>query len=423
MQASVAVRQLTQRSRARGAWLPLASQSRGNSFIKQVMDQVKRDMEKDEKLKKDWEKVQKTTDRFAQTSASKSEKFDEKFQSISSKTSELLSSWKDKAKGAVSSTSSRLDKLSEENEAIRKARETMKTASESTAAASSSVFGKTKETFSGVMDASSKAFSVFSDEDKKAEKTKQWKAQRDAMAAAEAERKAAEEAAADKATAADGEPGAEESSKAAQPPPEPESALVVSKARTSSWERFGMNSPFLNGMFENPLFDRMFGESEIAASIREMKEIDYQFHLEEFAEDMEYVVAPHIIKSYLEGDSEALEKHCGDAAFAAVNAGIKERKRQKMSLDTAILAGPKEVELKGAKLMEQGAPCFIWTFNMQQVNCLRDSEGEIIEGAVDDIRTVCYAMAVTRHPNLDKLDLEYPWQVSELAILWNQPCF
>ena len=83
---------------------------------------------------------------------------------------------------------------------------------------------------------------------------------------------------------------------------------------------------------------------------------------------------------------------------------------------------PTEVELKGAKLKEQGAPCFIWTLNVQQVNCLRDSEGEIIEGAVDDIRTACYAMAITRHPELDKLNLEYPWQVSELANLWNQPC-
>ncbi|CAE8673149.1 unnamed protein product, partial [Polarella glacialis] len=100
-----------------------------------------------------------------------------------------------------------------------------------------------------------------------------------------------------------------------------------------------------------------------------------------------------------------------------------ERIRQKLSLDTNILAGPKEMELKGAKLMEQGAPCFIFTFNMQQVNCLRDGEGEILEGAVDDIRNVCYAMAVTRHPNLENLELEYPWQVSELAILWNQPCF
>ncbi|OLP96546.1 putative mitochondrial import inner membrane translocase subunit tim-44 [Symbiodinium microadriaticum] len=152
-------------------------------------------------------------------------------------------------------------------------------------------------------------------------------------------------------------------------------------------------------------------------------ELDYSFRLEEFAEDMEYIVAPHIIRSYLEGDQDALEKHCGDAAFAAVNAGIKERIKLKMSLDTTILAGPREIELKGAKLMEQGAPCFIWTFNMQQVNCLRDAEGEIVEGAVDDIRTVCYAMAVTRNPKLEELDLEYPWQVSELAILWNQPCF
>ncbi|CAL1127346.1 unnamed protein product [Cladocopium goreaui] len=140
-----------------------------------------------------------------------------------------------------------------------------------------------------------------------------------------------------------------------------------------------------------------------------------------FWQDLEYIVVPHIIKSYLEGDQEALQKHCGDACFNSVNAGIKERKKLQMTLDTKILSGPREVELKGAKLMEQGAPCFIWTFNMQQVNCLRDKEGEIIEGAVDDIRTVCYAMAVTRHPQLDKLDLEYPWQVSELAILWNQP--
>merc|ERR1712048_768995 len=143
----------------------------------------------------------------------------------------------------------------------------------------------------------------------------------------------------------------------------------------------------------------------------------------EFAEDIEYIVAPHIIKTYLEGDAQALEKHCGEAAFAAVNASIKARKQQKLTLDANILAGPKEVELKGAKLMDKGPPCFIWTFNMQQVNCLRDKHGEIIEGAVDDIRTVRYAMVVQRHPHLDKLDIEYPWQISELAIVGNQPCF
>ncbi|CAE7247510.1 NRT2.5 [Symbiodinium sp. CCMP2592] len=32
-------------------------------------------------------------------------------------------------------------------------------------------------------------------------------------------------------------------------------------------------------------------------------------------------------------------------------------------------------------------------------------------------------LATAVNPKLEELDLEYPWQVSELAILWNQPCF
>jgi len=397
------------------------------------MDQVKKDMEADDKLRKDWEKVQRSSEKIQQSGAASSERLEEfggKMKSLSSKTSEVLSSWKNSASSTASTISSRFDKAAEDNEALRKAKEALKNASDSTSAASSSFMHTTREKFSRVMDASSRAVSFLGDEDKKAEKTKQWKKSRDAMAAAEAEKEAAANAA--KAAESEAAEGAEASRSASQAgaqaaqAAEPDNALVVSQAHSSSWDRFGARlgeMPFLSSVFENPLFDRVFGETEIAASIREMKELDYSFRLEEFAEDMEYIVAPHIIRSYLEGDQAALEKHCGDAAFAAVNAGIKERIKLKMSLDTTILAGPREIELKGAKLMEQGAPCFIWTFNMQQVNCLRDAEGEIVEGAVDDIRTVCYAMAVTRNPKLEELDLEYPWQVSELAILWNQPCF
>jgi len=390
------------------------------------MDQVKKDMEADDKLRKDWEQVQKSSDRMRERSAVGSEKMEElgdRMKSLSSQTSELLSSWKDKARDIAGSTSSRLDRAAEDNEALKKARELLRNAGNSTSAASSSFINKTREQFSNVMDASSKAVNYLGDDHKKAEKTKQWKKSRDAMAAAEAEKAKAAEGA-EAGAEATAEAGAEAGQKAQAA--DESSALVVSNVGSTSWDRFGArlgDMPFLNSVFENPLFDRVFGETEIAASIREMKELDYTFRLEEFAEDLEYIVAPHIIKSYLEGDQEALQKHCGDACFNTVNAGIKERKKLQMTLDTAILSGPREVELKGAKLMEQGAPCFIWTFNMQQVNCLRDAEGEIIEGAVDDIRTVCYAMAVTRHPQLDKLDLEYPWQVSELAILWNQPCF
>ncbi|CAJ1346506.1 unnamed protein product [Effrenium voratum] len=400
--------------------LAMPAQTRRNSFIKQVMEQVKKDMEADPKLRKDFEQVQKSSERMKQKTAMGGEQLEQlgdKVKSLSSKTSELLSSWTDKARSAADSTSSRLDQAAADNEALKRAREALKSASASTSAASSSLLNKTRERFSTVMDVSSKAVNFLGDEDKKAARTKQWKQARDAFAE---EQKAKEE----KTEMKEGEEAEDTKTKAADAAAT-ESALVVSQARSSSWDRFGAglrDMPFLNSVFENPLLDRVFGETEIAASIREMKAVDYSFRLEEFAEDMEYLVAPHIIKAYLEGDSEALKKHCGDSCFNAVNAGIKERVKQKLTLDTAILAGPREVELKGAKLSEQGPPCFIWTFNMQQVNCLRDAEGEIIEGAVDDIRTVCYAMAVTRHPE-QELDLEYPWQVSELAILWNQPCF
>lgn len=46
--------------------------------------------------------------------------------------------------------------------------------------------------------------------------------------------------------------------------------------------------------------DRIFGETEIAQSIREMKEVDPNFRLSQMAEDIEHVVAPRIIRWYLE---------------------------------------------------------------------------------------------------------------------------
>lgn len=419
----------------------MAASQRWNSFIKNVMDQVKRDMENDPKLKEDWKKWQKTSEKVETRSERNKERMAEmsdKFKSASSRTSEILSGWKEKTANMKSAAGQRVSEATEQNESLKKMEEFMKKQVEFTSAKSSSAFQKTKGVFSGVMDKSKTAVNWVGGEHEQNQKLKKWKetqasrdaamaSQQAAQEAADAAAKAAEEAATsdDPTKAEEAKAKAAEAAKAAEETQSGD-ALVVSKTQDgSSWDRFGAgirDMPFLSNMFDNPLFDRMFGESEIAASIREMKDLDGAFILEEFAEEIEYVVAPHIVQTYLDGDSEQLELHCGEAAFAAVNASIKARKQNKMTLDTNVLAGPKEVELKGAQRQDKGPPCFIWTFNTQQVNCLRDREGEIIEGAVDDIRTVYYAMAITRHPELEKT-LEYPWQVSELAIVGNQPCW
>lgn len=399
--------------------LALMGHHRRNSFIRQVMDQVKKEAEANERLRKDWEQVQGTAEKLHQQSARQEERFNrlsDHLKNFSADTSERFSAWRTRAGEASDS----MNRYTEQVEVLKRMRKVAHKGFESGAVGSRAA----RNAFAGVMDTTQKAFSYFGDEDKQAlEKQKRWKAERDL---AEAAAKAAEteaEAAKNNATAADVE-GAEEKTAAEGKTAEASGALVVSEARSSSWDRFGAglsDMPFLSSVFENPLFDRLFGESEIAASLREMKENEYGFALEDFTEDMEYVIAPHIIRSYLEGDAESLEKHCGDAAFAAVNASIKARTQQKLSLDTAILTGPQELELKGAQRMENGPPAFIWMFNLQQINCLRDGEGEIVEGAVDDIRTVHYAMAVKRHPDPQAPGLEYPWEVTELAILGNFP--
>mmetsp|Transcript_64865 Transcript_64865/g.154882 ORF Transcript_64865/g.154882 Transcript_64865/m.154882 type:complete len:444 (+) Transcript_64865:90-1421(+) len=411
-----------------GTLLGAALRVRHSSFIKEVMDQVKRDMEQDEKLKKDWDRVQKTTERIKEHGAQQEERFrtfEGSMRSASERTAEALGRFKDRAR----ESSNRFSQVTEENESMRRAAEAARKGFEAGAASSRTVLQGSKGVFDRIMESTKKATAMF--ETDKAEKHKKWKEARDTMAAAAAAKEAeAAEAGKDMEQPAeasgDGQGAKAEgaSQASASAPPPDDHALVVSDRGQSTWDRFGAglrDSPFLNNLYENPLFAAMLGESEIAAAIREMKEMDYTFQLEDFAEEIEYVVAPHVVQCYLEGDSESLEKHCGEAAFNAVNASIKARRKQKLSLDTGILSGPKEVELKGAQCMDQGAPCFIWTFNTQQINCLRDSQGEIVEGAVDDIRTVYYAMVVTRHPNLDELSLEYPWQISELAIVGNQP--
>jgi import inner membrane translocase subunit TIM44 len=407
---------------------------RWNSFIKQVMDQVKRDMENDPKLKKDWENVQKKSQDVSSKSAVHQERLDEfgnRMKDMSFKTTEVFSSWKERSREARESIAQKTKQMTEENESLNQVAGFMRKRYEAGAEVSGKVMDKTKGVFGTVMDKSSKTLNWVGGENEKTQKLKEWKAAqaardaaREAAEKAEAEAQAKAEAATDKTSSS--ETATAEGTQAQAPEAPEEHALVVSKNQGgSSWDRFGAglrDMPFLSNMFDNPLFDRLFGESEIAASIREMKDIDSSFFLEDFAEEIEYVVTPRIVQTYLDGDSESLQLHCGEAAFAAVNASIKARKDAQMTLDTKILAGPKEIELKGAQRMENGPPCFIWTFNTQQVNCLRDKSGEIIEGAVDDIRTVYYAMAVQRHPDLEKT-LEYPWQVSELAIVGNQPCW
>ncbi|CRH00124.1 mitochondrial import inner membrane translocase subunit TIM44, putative [Plasmodium relictum] len=194
-------------------------------------------------------------------------------------------------------------------------------------------------------------------------------------------------------------------------------------AYESAWDKFGSklkDMPFLNNFFENPILGKLFGETELAAALREMKMYDKNFKLSELMYLFEYVISKHIVESYLVGDEETLRLHCGSSAFNSLNASINERKKKKVYLDTNVLIY-KNHELKGAQRMEESSPWFIFTFHTQQINCLKNKNDEIIEGKIDDIREVVYTIALSKHPEPEKEGLLYPYIVREFAIIGNTP--
>eukprot|EP00918_Siedleckia_nematoides_P045191 GHVU01098893.1.p1 GENE.GHVU01098893.1~~GHVU01098893.1.p1 ORF type:complete len:508 (+),score=101.35 GHVU01098893.1:174-1697(+) len=202
-----------------------------------------------------------------------------------------------------------------------------------------------------------------------------------------------------------------------------ESGLVVYKE--SVWDRFGSglkDSPFIRSLYENPLVGNLLSlrESEQAAALRDMKAHDPSFSLPEFVEMVADVVAPHLIQAYLVGEEESLRIHCGEAAFAFVSSSIKIRKTQQLVLDPTILH-MNPPQLVAAKRQEEGPPVFVFNLSVQQINCIRGANDQVVEGAVDDIREVTYSIAVTAHPNLLEPGLMYPCQVKEIVVLAAQP--
>lgn len=128
-------------------------------------------------------------------------------------------------------------------------------------------------------------------------------------------------------------------------------------------------------------------------------------------------------------------QQCGEAAFAAMDHSIKERDTLKLSLDPTVLI-LRNVELRGiaglcirntlhlgASTVPDSAPWFIFTFSAQQINCMRDATGNVVVGAIDDIREVVYSVALRKHPLPQTACLEYPWQVTEFAIIESNPCW
>lgn len=223
------------------------------------------------------------------------------------------------------------------------------------------------------------------------------------------------------ASAAPGGSATAASGSAGEASTEPGAGALVVREPTF-WERnFNPESPFferLRGLFGGAgdaaggIGDRVFGETEQAEAMTELRSMMPDYSQEAFLKMITEEMGPHVLGAYLKGDIEAIRAQTRDQAFATLQASVTDRIARQLRMDERILyMSPPEVE--GMRIIG-GLPTVIVSFETHQIYCIRNAmTGAVAEGNEDDIRSFHYLWAL--QPN-EQSDSEHKWQLTELAI-------
>mmetsp|Transcript_2883 Transcript_2883/g.6683 ORF Transcript_2883/g.6683 Transcript_2883/m.6683 type:complete len:446 (+) Transcript_2883:119-1456(+) len=149
---------------------------------------------------------------------------------------------------------------------------------------------------------------------------------------------------------------------------------------------------------QNPLvytisgvLDSIMGETEEGIAIKEIRKLDPKFVKEEWAQEVRETLAPKIIKAHLEGNTSVLKPWLGEGVFAKLAADISVRKHDGIVFDTNLLDLDENQIIM--RFREDGGAVIVVVYMVQQLHCVRNKKGEILEGGEGEIRAKIYSMA------------------------------
>ncbi|TYZ67394.1 hypothetical protein PybrP1_010938 [[Pythium] brassicae (nom. inval.)] len=143
------------------------------------------------------------------------------------------------------------------------------------------------------------------------------------------------------------------------------------------------------------IYDGLFGETPMAVAMKEIRRAEPDFILEEWKENIEEIVLPGVLEAFLRGNSRDLKKWFGEAAYSRINVAIRERKTEGLVMDPNVLSID-HVEVIEATAEDKQAPIILLRFQAQQINCIRNREGEVVDGAEDEVLAYYYIFAFQR---------------------------
>ncbi|KAJ8605429.1 hypothetical protein CTAYLR_003302 [Chrysophaeum taylorii] len=161
------------------------------------------------------------------------------------------------------------------------------------------------------------------------------------------------------------------------------------------------------------IVDAVTAENEYAAATRELRRLDPAFSLEEWRNAVSHDLVPNVVNAFVDGNTTALKPWLSEGLFSRIAHEIRLRKQEGLRYDDARVLDCESAEILAVQLDDNHAsPTFVVQFMTQQINCIRNREGDVIEGAPDDIRAYFYVMAFQRHLVQDHLT----WKIIDFQI-------
>ncbi|KAK9816836.1 hypothetical protein WJX72_005698 [[Myrmecia] bisecta] len=163
--------------------------------------------------------------------------------------------------------------------------------------------------------------------------------------------------------------------------------------------------------------DNLFTETEGGLALRELRARDPNFDMVLFLRHVK-VDVPVIIRAYLQGKVEVLKEHCTPEMVERLTGIINHQKAQGVIPDATLL-DVSDVELVDLKFVEDD-PVVVVQFSCQQINCGRDSYGNVVEGGPSEVQRWYYYWALQQDPAgfIGTDGKAYPprWQLREMMV-------
>jgi predicted lipid-binding transport protein (Tim44 family) len=140
------------------------------------------------------------------------------------------------------------------------------------------------------------------------------------------------------------------------------------------------------------ILDRILPESEIALVLTKIKETSPEFTVHSFLQEMREFV-PAVLEAILAGDTKSAKPLFSERYYRILFTLIREREAAGVFHDSRLL-DITNIDLTDAKLPDAEKPTLFIQFQTQEIYCIRDRTGRIIEGAEDSIQAVFYIMAI-----------------------------